>query len=275
MAGKSYYKILGVSEKASGEEIKSAYRKLAMKYHPDRNPGDKVAEQRIKEINEAYGVLNSPDKRSEYDLKNQMNMGQDPFSRTDFDPMKNFHDIFEEVFKNSQPRQKFIQVIAELSLEDFENGATFKFNYKGKIYKVKIPKGLQPGMAMNHTLDTGDIAQVVLEDKPHPHFERDEFDLYVNTPLTYGELCSGLDLELNILGRKISVVIPANLKVDSLLRIRGAGLWSEGMRKRGDLYLQIKLQTVNLSKEEISKIVDMEKGKSNGLPSFISKKKLT
>src|SRR6202046_478702 len=62
-----YYKTLGVDKKASAEEIKKAYRKLARKYHPDRNPGDKQAEERFKEISQAHDVLSDPDKRKEYD----------------------------------------------------------------------------------------------------------------------------------------------------------------------------------------------------------------
>lgn len=276
MVGKSYYKILGVEESASPEEIKSSYRKMALKYHPDRNPNDKVAEQKIKEVNEAYGVLGSPDKKAEYDLRLKMgSRQQDTFTQSGFDPMRDFDNIFEEMFRKKSNQSKLIQVVAELSLEDFENGATFKFVYKTKTYKVKISKGLQPGMAMNHTMDTGDIAQVILADKPHPHFERDGFDLYVDTPLTYGELSNGLDMEIIILGRKISVVIPANLKADALLRVRGAGLWSENNRKRGDLYLQIKLQSVVMSKEDVAKILDIEKKNKSVNPSFISKKKLT
>jgi len=67
MEYKDYYKILGVDRKASSEEIKKAYRKLAMKYHPDRNPGDKTAEEKFKDINEANDVLSDPEKRSRYD----------------------------------------------------------------------------------------------------------------------------------------------------------------------------------------------------------------
>ncbi len=67
MEYKDYYKILGVPRNASANEIKGAYRKLAMQYHPDRNPGDKQAEERFKEMNEAYQVLSDPQKRARYD----------------------------------------------------------------------------------------------------------------------------------------------------------------------------------------------------------------
>jgi curved DNA-binding protein len=67
MATKDYYAILGVNKKASDDEIKRAYRKLAMKYHPDRNPNKKEAEERFKEINEAYAVLSDQEKRKQYD----------------------------------------------------------------------------------------------------------------------------------------------------------------------------------------------------------------
>jgi len=67
MAGKDYYKILGVSKTSSPEEIKKAYRKLALKYHPDHNKGDKEAEARFKEISEAYAVLSDPEKKKQYD----------------------------------------------------------------------------------------------------------------------------------------------------------------------------------------------------------------
>ena len=68
MAGKDYYKILGISKTSSPEEVKKAYRKLAMKYHPDRNKGDKTAEAKFKDISEAYAVLSDTEKRKQYDM---------------------------------------------------------------------------------------------------------------------------------------------------------------------------------------------------------------
>src|SRR5579863_5628480 len=92
-----YYKTLGVGKNASDEEIKKAYRKLARQYHPDRNPGDKKAEERFKEISQAHDVLSDPEKRKAYDR------GQGPFSNTGggFDPgafAGGFGDILSDLF---------------------------------------------------------------------------------------------------------------------------------------------------------------------------------
>ncbi len=119
MAYKDYYKILGVDKTAAGDVIKKAYRKLAMKHHPDQNPGDKVAEEKFKEINEANEVLSNPDKRKRYDefgenweyleksggnrQQQQRNRGSQQYNFTadDFADDAHFKDIFEKFFGGS------------------------------------------------------------------------------------------------------------------------------------------------------------------------------
>jgi len=97
MAGKDYYDTLGVSKNASDEEIKKAYRKLAMKYHPDRNPNKKEAEERFKELNEAYAVLSDQKKRKQYDTYGAEGFHQ-RFSQEDIFRGFDFEDIFSNLF---------------------------------------------------------------------------------------------------------------------------------------------------------------------------------
>jgi molecular chaperone DnaJ len=96
---RDYYEILGVSRSASLEEIKKAYRKLALKYHPDRNPGDKLAEEKFKEASEAYQVLSDPDRRAQYDRFGHAAFDQGGAGAGGFDfSGTNFEDLFDQIF---------------------------------------------------------------------------------------------------------------------------------------------------------------------------------
>ncbi len=98
MSARDYYEALGVGHSASREEIKAAYRKLAVKYHPDRNPGDVQAEERFKEAAEAYAVLSDSDKRARYDRFGQAGLGEQPFSGFDSSVFGDFADILGNIF---------------------------------------------------------------------------------------------------------------------------------------------------------------------------------
>ena len=179
MAGRDYYDILGVKKNASAEELKRAYRKLAMKYHPDRNPNRKEAEERFKEINEAYAVLSDKEKRKQYDTFGSEGFRQrfsqeDIFRGFDFDDILSglfgrrgrkesrsgqrggfdFGDIFygQSPYQNAgRMPQKGEDVIYELtiSLEEAASGGekrvAFQKNGKVEEVSVRIPPGISTG----------------------------------------------------------------------------------------------------------------------------------
>jgi molecular chaperone DnaJ len=144
MSEQNYYKVLGVEKSASDEDIKKAYRKLAMQYHPDRNKGDSSAEAKFKEISAAYDTLKDPDKRAAYDRFGTAGVrggGAGGFQGGDFSGFGSaFTDIFEDMFgdvmggsarRNAGPmRGSDMQFTLEISLEDA---------FKGKDAKIKIP----------------------------------------------------------------------------------------------------------------------------------------
>ncbi len=180
MEYKDYYKILDVEPKTALDEIKKAYRKLARKYHPDVNPGDKEAENKYEELNEANAVLTDPEKRAKYDRLgaswhasqqqepsgdfdwSQWIDGLDPDSNIDLDAFLNdlreqsenreFSDFFQAVFATmgqqarSAPRKgdDYHQEI-EISLEEAFKGTTRVLNIGGRRIKVKIPRGAKTG----------------------------------------------------------------------------------------------------------------------------------
>ena len=131
-APKDYYAILGLNKSASAQEIKSAYHRLAMRYHPDKNPGDKAAEEHFKEITEAYNVLSDPTQTARYDLGgSDFNFGGAGFNFNGAGGAEFINDIFSQIFnggKNNRARQKpqDIKETLHITLEDAALGSTIK-----------------------------------------------------------------------------------------------------------------------------------------------------
>jgi curved DNA-binding protein len=180
---KDYYKVLGVDKKASAEEIKKAYRKLAIKYHPDKNQGNKAAEEKFKEISEANEVLGDAEKRKKYDelgenwnqYQNSGSGGQDfdwsqwrggssprgNYRNADFgdEEQGGFSDFFESIFgetrgrrgstRNSRPIQgEDYQAEAEISLEEAYKGTSRQMNVHDTKLDIKIPAGVADGQSL-------------------------------------------------------------------------------------------------------------------------------
>lgn len=209
---KDYYQILGVSRNASQDEIKSAFRKLAMKYHPDKNPGNKEAEAKFKEINEAYEVLSDPQKRKLYDsLGSNWQHGQnfEPppnfknsnfrfYTSQDFSNFEGFSDFFKTLFGDfdffSNRRQHFRNIFDEDEI--FETYGT------------------------KNRLDINSELNLTLYDILNPSVKK-------------------LNLKTANQTKEIDVKIPKGIKNGSVIRLRGYGLKSG--TKTGDLYIKINI----------------------------------
>ncbi|HDI79170.1 MAG TPA: J domain-containing protein [Desulfobacteraceae bacterium] len=211
MAGKDYYKILGVSKNASQDEIKKAYRKLALRYHPDKNKGNKEAEERFKEINEAYAVLSDPEKRKQYDMFGAEGFSQ-RFSREDIFKDFDLGSIFREFGFGTASKGEsiFSQIFGDLGRRHFRTGPTFYTSY-------------------------GDFE----EDFTRPRGQ----DLVYEVPITLREAVTGTQKVISIQpgGESISVRIPPGINTGQRLRIPGKGSPGGYGAPRGDLYIQVKV----------------------------------
>lgn len=210
MEYKDYYKILGVDKKATQAEIKKAYRKLARQYHPDVNPGDKSAEARFKEINEANEVLSDPEKRRKYD---ELGSSWQQYQRTGGDP----RGFDWSRWSSGQPHAGGVRVEYG-DLEDMLGGDFsdfFRTIFGGAA-------GADPSYTRQPRGRRG-------QDYEHP------------IQITLEEAFSGTKRVLQLDTRRIEVTIPAGVDTGSRVRIAGEGGAGSGGRAKGDLYLQIQV----------------------------------
>lgn len=223
---KDYYQILGVPRNASPEEIKRAYRKLAMQYHPDHNPGrEKWAHDRFKEINEAFAVLGDQEKRRRYDhfgtLGNASDIFSSAFTRTTFeDLMKDFGG-------------------AGLGFDFLDNIFSGLFQGKGTPFRNfsgygGVKSGKHPG-SINLEDVLGQTQRTTVAEHRDVRYE---------LAITQDEALQGTKKVLSRNGKRLEVRIPAGVKTDSLVRLRHARQVTDGVP--GDILIQIKVkQTVS------------------------------
>lgn len=214
MEYKDYYKILGLDRNASNKDIKKAYHKLARKYHPDVNPGDKEAEERFKEINEAHEVLSDPEKRKKYD---QLGASWRQWQRTGAEP-----GGFDWSQWYAQPGSGRVHVeYADLS--DLFGGSGGFSDFFSAIFG---------GLGSRGGTTWGARGQ------PRAAQGR---DYEQEVQITLEEAFSGTTRVLQKDGRRLEVKIPAGVKTGSKVRMRGEGGEGFGSGAKGDLYLRVRV----------------------------------
>jgi curved DNA-binding protein len=277
---KDYYKILGVERKASVDDIRKAYRKLAMQFHPDKNPGDKKSEDKFKEINEAYQVLGDEKKRARYDQlgsaysdfrtsggrpgdfrwddwfqqgggQQQRGSGntQDPFGGAG-----GFSDFFSAIFGEAMRSSAREQAAQQQQGYQQEVDITFQEAYAGTMrdlqtdkrkLQVRIPAGVKTGSKVRvaGAGPEGLDLYLIVNVTDENRFERDGQDLYTTSTLSVFTLILGGDTEVETPTGKVKLSIPAGTQTDQVFRLAGRGMpHLKNPNTKGDLFVKLKVQ---------------------------------
>lgn len=284
-----YYSTLGVGRNASQDEIKKAYRSMAMKHHPDRG-GD---EKKFKEIEEAYRTLSDPQKKQMFDMGVDPNQSQGfqnswgqsgPFEFHFGGVPPGMEDIFgrfgfgEGFGRRPVRKNKTLNIVLDITLEDVLKGKdvnaeiTIPGTNKKKMVSISIPPGIETGQQIRYEgmgdnsisdLRPGDLI-VNVNVMPHPKFIRDGSNIIYEKHITVWDALLGSSINIETLDRKtLNITIPSGTQPDTVLSCKQEGLPNVRTRQRGSLLVRIKIDIPkNLSKEQVELI---EKIKNNGI----------
>ncbi len=283
---KDYYQTLGVAKNVDQTTLKKSYRKLAQTYHPDRNPGDKQAEERFKEITEAYAVLSDKEKRQQYDRFGESGFHQrysqeDIFRNADLgDLFGNFggggaEDLFSQLFGGQRGRgqrqpakgQDYsmeIGIPLRLAIEGGERHVEYRNEGQVEQIKVRIPAGIEEGAKLRVSGKGGPAPaggrggdlylQIHIENDPV--FQREENNLLVDIRLSYSQLCLGTSTEIPTLQGEKRIKVPAGMQPGGKIRLRGFGVPASAGRPAGDLYAVINVEIPDQIDEQQRKLIE-------------------
>jgi molecular chaperone DnaJ len=279
---KDFYQLLGVSKSSSPDEIKKAYRKLAMQYHPDKNPGNKKAEEKFKEISEAYEVLSDTEKKKNYDQFGHADgnpfSGADGFNRGG--PRSNgggmggdpFADIFGDLFggagggnpfgsgrsRQQAARGSDLRYTLSVTLEEVYSGAEKVVSFmrqngskeEAAKLSVSVPPGVKEGQRLKLSnegdkpsgVPAGDL-YVIINIQEHLLFKREEHDVMLDMPVTYTDAILGAEIEVPTLAGKVQIKIPSGTHSGQTLRLKGKGFPKLGGIGNGDMLLRLIVDT--------------------------------
>ncbi|MFL5763596.1 MAG: DnaJ C-terminal domain-containing protein [Bacteroidia bacterium] len=274
---KDYYKILNVEKNATAEDIKKAYRRLAVKYHPDKNPGNKSAEEKFKEANEAYEVLGDPEKRKKYDElganwnayqqsgAQQQDGGFDwsqftgnqrgsyTYSNNDEDFSDFFSGIFGDRFGgrtrgNSARRGQDIRAEMELPLEDAYHGTNRVIELDGQKLQMNIKPGVRDQQVLRlkgkggpgrNGGPPGDL-YITIHIPEHTHFQRIENDLHCEVPVELYTAILGGQALIRTLRGPLKINVAQGTANGKILRLKGMGMPVYGKDNEfGDLFVKV------------------------------------
>lgn len=277
MEFKDYYGILGVEPSAGDAEIKTAYRRLARKYHPDVSK-EAGAEEKFKAINEAYEALRDPAKRKAYDQLRAGGYrpgdevrpppggfhrgagGQPDF---DFDEIfagggagGGFSDFFESMFGRGRggpgprgpqpagrPQDGVTRAKLAVPLESVHDGGSVRISVNGRTLEVRVPKGVKPGQAIRLSKQGNGGGDLLLEIEyaAHPQFEVDGRNVIHVLPVAPWEAALGATISVPTLGGPVELKIPADSESGRKLRLRGRGLPNAGGAAAGDQIVELEI----------------------------------
>lgn len=278
MIFKDYYKILGLeTSRVSNEEIKVAYRNAAKKYHPDVNVGDRLAEERIKDINEAYRILSATNSKRKYDrIWNSHNLvskkfnikGKDSIVRMFFGNIKK-NDGEENKIKNKEPlRGENIETEINATIYEAFYGLDKKISLrtidgKMKTFMVTIPQGIRNGEKIRllgqgkpgiNGAKNGDLL-IKINIKSDKKFKLQGYDMYTDLLITPWEAALGTRVNIQSIDEETKVYIPQGVQSGEKIRIPSKG-YKDGKGSRGDLIAEVKIMVPNKLTQEEKKIFE-------------------